>query len=217
MALTFPLPLAEFFNRLRIASLELAPTDATVTSRTRGGEVLTAQVGNVLWQGIAQLTPRPRADADAVRALLQLMRRPGASFLATPSHRAGPIADPEGAILGAAAPKIDLIDANRRDVRIKDLPAGYVLSPGDYLSFTYGSSPTRYGFHQLVQGATASGGGVASGLELTPPLPAGVSATIGVTLVKPVFKAVLAGAPGYGTISRASVDGMQLSFVQTLR
>lgn len=217
MALSFPLSLAEFFNRLRIASLELAPTDATVTSRTRGGEVLTAQVGNVLWQGIAQLTPHYRADADAVRALLQLMRRPGASFLATPAHRAGPIADPVGTILGAAAPKIDLIDANRRDVRIKDLPAGYVLSAGDYLSYTYGSSPTRYGFHQMVHGATANGSGVASGLEVTPPIPAGVSATIGVTLVAPVFKAVLAGAPGYGAILPASVDGMQLSFVQTMR
>ena len=217
MAYSFPLSLADFFDMLMIGQLELGPTDATVTSRTRGGEVLTAQVGNVVWQGIAQIVMHSHGDADALRAMLQLLRRPGGSFLATPMQRKGPILDPDGTILGAAAPEIDQIDANRRDVRIKDLPAAYALSAGDYLSYTYGSSPTRYGFHQLAQGATANGSGVASGLEVTPPIPAGASATLAITLVKPVFKAVLADAPGYGAFLPAKVDGMQFSFVQTLR
>lgn len=216
MAISFPVPLADFFGRLRIAELVLAPTDPTVISRTRGGEVLAAQIGNVLWSGSVALSRAHHGEAAAVQAMLALLRRSGGSFMASPVQRRGPLLDPEGALLGAATPQIHIVEANNRDIRIQNLPAGYTLSPGDYLSFTYGGAPLRYAFHQLVTGAIANGSGVTPVFEVTPPIRAGITLPATVKLVDPAFKAVLVSTPGYGAFHRVFADGLSFDFVQTL-
>lgn len=217
MALTFPLPLADFWGRLPIAALALEPTDPIVTSRTRSGAVLTAQVGDMLWRGTATLAHRTEADSEFVRARLQLLRRTGGSFLVTPTQRRGPLADPRGEVLGHSAPTISRIDANRREIDLAGLPAGYVLSTGDYLSCAYGTGSNRRTFHQVQTGGCATVAGALEKIEVSPPVPSGVTASRPVVLVQPVLIARLDAKPEYGQFAPpAKVAGLALSFVQTL-
>lgn len=216
MALTFPLQLDQFLEGLRVRLSELEPTDNTIVSRTRGGEQLTAEVGNVLWRGSAELTDYYHADADAIRAKLAILRRAGASFFVRPTHRIGPIKDPKGLILGGAAPNLQSVSANNREIRIAGLPAGYVISPGDYLSFAYGTSPVRYAFHHVVTGGTANASGLTPLIELTPHIRPGSIVGAQISLVRPQFKAVLAAKPGYGALRPLLTGGMGFEFIQTL-
>lgn len=211
MALSFPLTLDDFFDRWPKYPYRVTPTDPIITSRTRGGEVWTAQVGNVLWQGAAEFHTLKHADAEAAGALLKLLRRPGASFFARP-WRCGPAADPDGTILGASSVTIRLIDGSRREIGLEGFPTEYVLSSGDYFGVSYGSSPTRHLLHQVITGGVAGGLGHINNIEITPPLPAPVMTSTAVALIKPVFKAVLTDAPDYGVAK----SGVRFSFVQTL-
>lgn len=220
MALTFPLPLNDFFGGLNVQATELflAPS-LVVTGRTRGGSVLTTDLGDRLWQGVCALPPARPADAAAIRARLSVLCDGGRSLLIHPMPLWAPRADPDGSILGAATPSIHTVAANNREVRIQGLPVDYVISPGDHLSATYGSNPTRYGFLQAVTEAVADGSGVTPLFEVTPFVPYGLAATAPVTLVRPVIKAVLdPGAINWGQApDKIAVHGMSFGFIQTLR
>lgn len=216
MARSYPLSAAGFFGGLRIAEMALDLAAAIQASRTRGGEVITAALGNRLWAGSATIWRDDNAPIDAIRADLFALTQPGASFMVTPVHRAGPQFDPDGAILGAATPVLHTIAANRREMRINGVPAAYQIRKGDYLSIAYGSSPTRYWFGQVVVAATADGAGLTPLLEFVPPLPAAVTTTLAVTLVQPAFKAVMApGSVSSGMIRRVKTDGLSFDFIQT--
>ncbi|MBP2160259.1 MULTISPECIES: hypothetical protein [Asticcacaulis] len=45
---------------------------------------------------------------------------------------------------------------SRSELTLKGLPVGYVLSPGDYLGFSYGAEPERHALHDLASGGTAN-------------------------------------------------------------
>lgn len=216
MALTFPLPVSAFFGGLQV--LDAVPPhlpDTRQISQTRGGDMLVAGGANRLWQGAVTLNPARHDDAGALAARLMRLTEPGASFLACPVERAGPIADPTGAILGAATPTLHSVLAHNRDLRITGLPAGYVISAGDYLSFAYGSDPVRYAFHQVVTGATANGAGTTPVIEVMPHVRPGFTVGTSIVLVRPFFKAILRQA-GYGTMRSDFVSGRTLEYVQTL-
>lgn len=216
MARSYPLSAAAFFGGLRIAEMALDLGAAVQSSRTRGGEVITAALGNRIWAGSAAIWRDDNSPMDAIRADLFAMSQPGASFMVTPLHRSGPQADPEGTILGAATPVLHTIAANRREMRINGLPPAYQISKGDYLSIAYGSGPVRYWFGQVVVAATADGTGLTPLLEFVPPLPAAVTTTLAVTLVQPAFKAVMVpGSIASGTIRRVKTDGLSFNFIQT--
>lgn len=214
MALSFPLALT-FFQGLRVADVALDLPPGATQSRTRGGEVVRADTHARLWTGQITLTPMRHAEAAAIAAKVRALRDARATLFVHPYPLWAPQADPGGVILGAATPTIHTVSSGRL-LRITGLPAAYTLKAGDYLSFAYGSSPTRYGFFQMVEDATASGAGLTPLFEVTPALPAGLTTGGAVTLVRPFFKAVLTesstgrGQPGI-------TNGASLAFVQTLR
>ena len=112
-------------------------------------------------------------------------------------------------------PALHDLDSGNRLVQLRDLPPGYVLSPGDMLGWTYGSNPTRYALHRLVTGATAEGNGICGPVEVTPRLRGG---TVGaaVDLVRPVCKAVVDQAQaGAGDIVVTS--GASLTWVESVK
>ncbi|MCK9513517.1 MAG: hypothetical protein M0R28_20145 [Pigmentiphaga sp.] len=219
MALVFPLALEDFFDTLPIQAVELyLSPSSVVTGRTRGGDVLTADIGERSWGGSCSLGFQNHVDAAAVRSRLSILLDGGRSFLAPAMPNSYPRKDRDGSILGAATPSIHTVAANNREVRIQGLPVAYVISPGDYLSATYGSNPTRYGFLQAVTGAEADGSGLTPLFEVTPFVPSGLAATAPVTLVRPIFKAVIApGSVNWGSSSDLLTRGMSFSFIQTLR
>ena len=64
--LTFPLSHATFWLRLPIARETFEIASAVETSRTRGGEILTADLGASLWSGKIELGPMTQAEARAI-------------------------------------------------------------------------------------------------------------------------------------------------------
>lgn len=219
MALSSPLSLAQFWDKLqRIARVQMAPYEPARIDRTAGGVVLKASLGEAVWRGTVTLHDDPLWDRAAeVEALIALAARPGMAFLIFDPRKPYPAADPDGSILGAAVPQIAALDANARELSLDDLPAGYVLTPGDLIGFEYGSSPTRYALHRLVSGATADGAGAAGPVEVTPPIRPGATTGTAVSLVRPVMKAVLEPDPQYGGAVPGLTQGASFGFVQTVR
>ena len=213
MALTFPLSTAQFFGGLRIVEAQLSLSESMEINRTAGGEVLTADLGPRLWTGNFATRPSTYKETAQAEARLSTLRQAARAFFVYDGRKQFPAADPTGSILGAATPTLAVVGVNRRDITISGLPANYVLSDGDYLSFIYNTS--RFALHQIVQGATASGAGLAT-VEVTPHIRENFSLSA-VTLIRPYCKAVVVPnsyLPSMGQMGRSS--GFSFSCIQTL-
>ena len=216
MALTFPLALNQFFNGLPISQGSPELLDAYQISETAGGEMLSAAIGNRLWQLEVAIATRSYAEGEQIKAKLDVLRYPGRSLLVHSFPLIAPQADPKGVQLGSAIPRIQSVASNNREITISGLPIGYVLTPGDFLSFTYGSNPTRYAMHQIAVGGTANSGGVVT-VEISYFVASGWSANAAITLIKPVFKAVLKPGAAMGTSGATRTDGIKFTLIQTFR
>ena len=213
--LTFPLGLSSFWTLLPISRETVEPSRAQEVSRTRGGEILTAELGASLWAGKIELGPMPHAEVRALTPLINLLSRPGASFLVAHSARMRPLLDPTGAILGAATPSVLAVGASARELSLTGLPAGYALSAGDLVGFTYGG---RSGLHELVSAVTANGAGQTALFEVTPPIRPGLTAGTAVQLSSPRCKAVIdPGSVALGAASNTITSGVSFAWTQTLR
>lgn len=217
MALSFPLLLGEFFNPLGRVDTTMDLGSAVQSEVTQGGEVIQSAYGARLWTGKVTVRGNTYTNLDQVTARAKLLRQAGASFLVTHPWREGPQADPTGSILGASTPTIVSVAGNMRDVTINGLPAGYLLTNGDLLEFTYLSSPLRYALHEVVTPVTANGGGAAV-VEVMPPLRPGYSTPMSIRLVEPRCKAVMIPDSYQAPVfSRAVQATYSFSWQQTLR
>ena len=217
MALTFPVPATQFWGLLPISSLTFDLPETVTASRTRGGEVLMAEVGARLWGGEVRLDLMTADEATAIQPLLEALRGAGRPFVAYHPLRAFPARDPRGTTLGAAAVKIASLPS-ARELTLKGLPAGYVLTRGDFLAYNYAANPARYALHRIVSTVTASGTGITPAIEVVPPLRGGAVDTP-VNLGKPACKALIVpGTVDPGTTRRGGlVEGASFRFQQTLR
>lgn len=217
MVLTFPLPLATFFDGLAIQTGTVDLGEALETSETAGGEILSAALGNRLWTLEVTIATRSYGQGAAVKAMLDTLRYPGRSLIARASPLIAPMDDPTGAKLGNAATVLAGVATNNREITINGLPSGYVLTVGDFVSFQYGTNPVRYALHQIVVGGKASAQGSLK-VELSSFVAPGFTTGVPLTLVKPVFKAVLVpGSVTPGATGSQRVDGIKFSLVQTFR
>lgn len=216
MPLAFPLSLPDFFDTLPIARITSRPGAATTISETYSGDVIKHGRGTRLWSGRIVLDMDHHGAVAAVEACLSLLDEPGASFMMWDTRQPHPLADPQKLILGAATPVIAALNANNRELDISGLPAGYQISRGDLLGFSYGASPTRHAYHRVVTGAAADAGGVAASVEITPFIRPGAAPGAEVTLGNPVLKAVLTAAQ-YGEGRSKVTDGGTFNWLQTLR
>lgn len=216
MPLQYPLSLADFFDTLPVKNVIARPGRAVTTSETGGGEFIAHNRGARLWHGKVVLDKDHHRFWAATEAVLSLLEEAGASFLLWDVRMRGPIADPDKTLLGAATPVIADVAANNRELDLSGLPAGYVLQRGDLLGFQYGSNPKRYAYHRVVTGDTASLGGTARNIEVTPFLRPGAIVGTFVTLGTPVLKARLSEAD-YGASRAAISEGGSFNWIQTLR
>ena len=216
MALAFPLSNAGFMDLLGIAEITFDAPPQVEANGTGGGEIMTADLGPMLWTGSVSLGAMTALESATPELLLDVLGPPGRSFYAYDTRRPAPLADPTGAILGAAAPTINSLNANNRDVSLTGLPAGYVLTRGDYLAFTY--SGVR-ALHRIVTNTvSANGAGTTAQFEVTPRLRPGASVGLAVTLVKASCKAVLVpGSVNKGRSRKTITREMAFRFSQTLR
>lgn len=219
MPLTFPLSVADFQNTFRTVVTQFRLFTPMQIDRTANGTVLPASLGDAVWRGSFTLTPQ-RSESAAARldALLSVLDRPGSSVLLFDPRKQFPAADPSGATLGSSTPVVSALDSgDARLLSVSGLPANYVLTAGDLIGWTYGSSPTRYALHRIVSDVTANGSGATALFEVSPFIQPGVTVSTAVTLIRPPIKALLDGAPGYGARRPGLFDGASFSFVQTLR
>lgn len=215
-SLTFPLPLSAFQDTFTIAEFQMEVVEPVQATQLADGTVIRASLGEALWQGTFRLAVATHADAAAAEGVLALATRPGASVLLYDPRTPGPRQDVNGAVLGSSTPTLQAVAADRREISIAGLPSAYVLSRGDLLAFTYSSNPTRYALHRVVTGATATGLGLASDIEVIPAIRTGYSLGAAINLLKPTMKAVIK-AVGAGAGRPVITDGAIVEFVQTLR
>jgi len=219
MPLTYPLSLAAFQDKAKIAVSEFYINNPRELGRTAGGSQLSASLGDAVWRGSFETAPtNVRAQSAAMDALLSVLDRAGSSFLVYDPSKAYPADDPTGSLLGGATVRVaSLIGSDARLLSLKGLPASYQLRAGDLIGWTYGSNPTRYALHRIVEDVQAGGIGTTSSFEVTPFIEPGVAVDAVVTLVKAPMKAVLVAGPGYGMHQPVISTGKQFSFVQTQR
>lgn len=212
--LTYPTPLATFFAGLKVQSGDLRLTAATQENATGGGEVIISSLGSRLWE--ADVTLIAQDDPGGIDAVLAALQVPGRTFFADARKRPYPIKDPTGSILGAAIPVIASLPAGGRSLTLSGLPAGYILSAGDFLSFTRGS-PLRHEMHQIVTDAVASGGGVSAEFEVVPAIRPGVTVSTPVVLARPFCRALIVpGSLKFSSYSLGPRQGPSFTYRQTL-
>ncbi|ARE40917.1 hypothetical protein RGUI_2776 [Rhodovulum sp. P5] len=220
MTLSVPVPLADFWDRVPLAQGSTFELDeAMEIDRTAGGIVLPAAIGARLWSGEVRFDVSFRAERARPAAILTALRRPGMPFFAYDRRRPYPLADPDGSALGAATPVLAGIDsADRSRVALSGLPAGYVLSAGDLVGWSYGSAPVRYTLHELAEDATADGAGGTGDVSIAPFWPTGTASGLAVTLIRPAIVAVY--DPGTFQPGQGRAGGMETGrgfrFRQTL-
>lgn len=219
MALSFPLPRADFWDVLPIAELSLVLPETAQVVRTRSGEVLPFELGEPLWEGEVKLGRMTRPEAGLPLTLIDVLRQPGRSFLMCDTTRPAPLSDPDGVILGAATPAIHSLPDDPRELRVAGLPVGYILSAGDLIGWSYGAAPTRHALHQIVSPLViADGSGITPVFEVVPHIRTGATVGAAVQLIRPVAKAIiLPGQTEPGRHRRTLTDGAAFAFRQSLR
>lgn len=219
MVAAFPLSAAQFLEALPVRDIRFMLPEALEMSRTAGGDMMTDSIGTRLWQGEITLGRLLRAEAQDAEALIDLVRGAEGSFMVYPLARSAPQADPNGAVLGSAAPQIRALDLDARLLSLKGLPANYQLRRGDYLAFEYRANPTRFALHRVQNGTvTANSIGQTSLFEVRPHIRPGAVVNAAVKLIKPACKAmVIPDSVELGRSSRFVTEGLSFAFIQTLR
>lgn len=215
MAFSFPLSVAAFADKLRVASM--APwriVDFVETSGTARGEAIVSHVAWPRWRTEITLVPAPLGVAVGLQALFEAIG-PSGTFYLYDHALPGPQADLDGAILGAATPTLHTIGGDNRSVRITGLPAGYVLTAGDKIAVSYGSSPVRRLLVRVCEDATANGSGLTPSFEVRPALRPGITTGIGAGLIKPAARMMIEpGSLGPGGWAPLIAEGASFAAIE---
>lgn len=160
MAISFP---RAFPGQMLVAGMSFPPAPMIEITPLRSGRQISKDVGPTLWRPKFSSTQLDPARAGEVRAwhdtLLSVEE-----FYAYDVMRQYPLAYAGGwgSLLVDGSPfngtgKIADVESNNREIDLEDLPNGFVLSPGDYLSFDY--STDLRALHRVSAAATANGSG----------------------------------------------------------
>jgi hypothetical protein len=199
MALSSPFDLlSDFPGWVTGFSLHWRQEQSTLAS----GRVIVKDFGSPLWQLTAQSKRLSVNELDYWRARLNGMENGIATFYGYSLSRTYPIAYPRGSwptgvSFSGTTAALASVNANRKAVTISGLPAGYVVSVGDYVQI--GTTD----LHQAMEAVTADGSGLTPEFEVRPHIWTGVSSG-DVSVKKP--HCIMAIVPGSIT-SDSSLDG----------
>ncbi len=180
-------------------------------SLTGGASPNVADLGPAYWEASYATEVLSRENFGIWTAWLSSLRGGLRTFKGRPALWKWPQAYPTGfaGLTYSGSPfsgsgNLSNIAAGRDTITINELPANFVLKPGDYLSIPAGS---KQHLHRVTEGATGGASSVTVGIE--PIIRPGISTGIDVLLQAPYCEMVLTGVP---SISRQGTKGGTISF-----
>lgn len=185
MAQTFPLPRASLADLIRWRGFSFQLDDNAVYTGLASGDVISQQMAPRKWRAIMQSAKYTKTESQQIQARFEFLDGSTERFELYNPLAKYPQYDPTGSILGAGNPVIASLNVNNKEMTISGLPAGYVLTIGDMISFGYGSSPTRRALHRIMTTVTANGSGVTPSFEVRPHIRTGAAVAAAVQLIKP--------------------------------
>jgi hypothetical protein len=164
VSITYPINLLPTFPGWTIGfSLRYRQEQSTQAS----GRVIVKDMGAPLWTLRAMSKMLSPNQLDQWRAELNKLENGLQTFKAYPMSRCYPQAYPRGSWpTGGAFGGTGIlagINTNRKAISVQGLPAGFVLTVGDYLSIDGD-------LHQVMEASTANGSGVTPQFEIRPHL-----------------------------------------------
>lgn len=178
MSLSFPL--TTLFDVAKIADQAFQLQSRQEMSRLASGITIAKDLGSALWSATYTTAQMANDDALTLEAKLNALDGSIQLFEAYDLRRPNPKAYTDGVFTDSGL--LNSVNANNKALSLKSLPAGFVLNPGDYLAFDYGSSRA---LHQIVEGVTASGAGLTAEFEVRPHIRSGYALNSAVTLKNP--------------------------------
>lgn len=179
-----PLALSEFFDLFGVRDVTFWPPARQEASREASGRTQVKDMGSPLWRSSFTSAPQSLRAAGAFEAALMSLNGSAGTFLAYDPRRPFPAAYPSG-VFGDTAKIGELYSENAYLIALSNLAAGFTLSPGDYLGFSYGARPSR-ALHVITGVASGSmvadAGGETGALRVFPPLRPGALVGASVTL-----------------------------------
>lgn len=158
MTITYPRELIEPFG-CRACTFE--PLEIQARNPSRGGAVQVVGLGPTIWTMRYELVTVSEAVGAQWEAWLSSLRGGRRLFKAWHPWRRYGVAYPTGPGGGFdGSCTRTAIGGSLDTVTLSGLPAGYVLSPGDLMSWEHATNSQA--LHRVTEGATANGSGVAT-------------------------------------------------------
>jgi hypothetical protein len=206
MTITFPR--TDIMDAIGVVDTSFRLVHRQEASRTAAGRTIVKDLGGPLWR--AEMTTRPYRHSEAARieAMFQSLDGAIGTFEAWDLRKCFTVHDPSGS-LNTGAVAIAALGVDGRSLSLDGLPAGYVMTPGDYLSFDYGAGPSR-ALHRIMEDAAADAAGLTPVFEVRPHIRPGASVNAAVRLEKPA--AIMALEPDSFEASMSSVATTVIRF-----
>jgi hypothetical protein len=190
MALAFPLSLPNLVDLLQIESVTWNLMHFQEYSGLGSGEGLTADLAPPLWEGDVATAAFYHRDVEKWRARFNTLDGATNSFMLYNPAARFPESDPQGSLLAGLNITVLTIGANRKELSLAGLPAGFVAPWGAYAQIT-GGNPSRVALVQFAESKTATVSGNTSAIECRPHLRPWIAAGMAVTLINPAAKVKL--------------------------
>lgn len=178
MSISFPL--TTLFSGIDFTDQTFQPVPRQELSRQANGRTIGKDFGSAAWMVSYTTAPLTTTDALTFESLLDTLDGVTNTFEAFDLRRPFPLAYPTGAFTDSG--QLNSVNANNKALSLKLLPAGYLVSVGDYLSFTYGTSRA---LHRVMEAVTANGSGLTTEFEVRPHIRPGWALSTAVALKAP--------------------------------
>jgi hypothetical protein len=217
MTISFPLPHSAFRNLVAMSSTKFRLVGQQEVSGLAGGQIYVADMAPKYWEIDVTFINMSNDDAGDIQAIIESLDEGLNDFYWYDPRWQYPLSDPDGSILGASAVKIADLRNNNKELKLKGLPAGYVISRRDFLSFDFGTSPTHRAFHRVAAGGVADGTGVTDWIEVRTFIRPGAAINADVTLKRASgqFK-MIPGSFDPGTARQMMTTGMSFKARQVV-
>lgn len=191
--------------------------DGDEQSPLASGVIITRNLRPPLWSLSARSRLLKPNTLAAWQARIESLENGKLLFWGYDRNRFYPILYPKGAwptggSFSGTTARILTVNANNKALSLDSLPAGYVVSAGDLISWTYNS--TQYAMHRVVESATANGSGVTPEFEVRPHIRSSAPATTAVAVKRPACQMKIVPGSlqtdvndiGWGTITFQAVQ-----------